>query len=256
MKARTPWIRHGMNEARRSLALARRYWVETVLGLGFVVSLFGGLVFAVLKASGQTLDSGQADGLITGFALWMFASGLAHGSAKEITEETEQRTLEQLQLAPLSLERLLAVRLVLETAMGLILLVLTLGLIALLTAGRVQLSLPALGLALMGAPAMAGLGYALAGLSLLVKRGELLMIAAYPLVIGLVSLPALPLSGLSALPYALAAAAARAAAGGSAVPVEVWGWVALNSVVFLALGLAVFRACLRQARRLGVFGHI
>ena len=180
MKTRTPWIRHGMNEARRSLALARRYWVETVLGLGFVVSLFGGLVFAVLKASGQTLDSGQADGLITGFALWMFASGLAHGSAKEITEETEQRTLEQLQLAPLSLERLLAVRLVLETAMGLILLVLTLGLIALLTAGRVQLGLPALGLALMGAPAMAGLGYALAGLSLLVKRGELLMIAALP----------------------------------------------------------------------------
>ena len=252
----TPWIRHVLNEARRSLALARRYWVETLLSLGFVFSLFGGLVFAVLKASGQSLDSGQADGLITGFALWMFASGLAHGCAKEITEETQQRTLEQLQLAPLSLERLLAVRLLLETAVGLVLLVLTLALIALLTEGRVQLSLPALGLAVLGAPAMAGLGYALAGLSLLVKRGELLMIAAYPLVIGLVSLPALPLSGLSALPYALAAAAARAASAGDAIPSEVWGWVALNSAVFLVLGLMVFRACLRQARQLGVLGHI
>jgi ABC-type Na+ efflux pump permease subunit len=90
----------------------------------------------------------------------------------------------------------------------------------------------------------------------LVKRGELLMMAAYPLVIGLVSLPALPLSGLSALPYALAAAAARAAAGGQTFPVEVWAWVALNSAVFLAAGLAIFRACLRQARHLGVLGHI
>lgn len=256
MSSRRPWIRHGLNEARRSLALARRYWVEAVLGIGFIFSLFGGLVFAVLKASGQSLDSGQADGLIIGFALWMFASGLAHGSAQEIVEETQQRTLEQLQLAPMSLGQLLTVRLMLQSVVGLILLVLTLGVIAWLTDGRVQLSLPALGLAVLGAPSMAGLGYALAGLSLLVKRGELLMMAAYPLVIGLVSLPALPLSGLSALPYALAAAAARAAAGGQTFPVEVWAWVALNSAVFLAAGLAIFRACLRQARHLGVLGHI
>lgn len=256
MSSHRPWIRHGLNEARRSLALARRYWVEAVLGLGFITSLFGGLVFAVLKASGQSLDSGQADGLIIGFALWMFASGLAHGSAKEIVEETQQRTLEQLQLAPLSLGQLLTVRLLLESAVGLVLLVLTLGVIAGLSDGRVALSLPALGLAVLGAPAMAGLGFALAGLSLLVKRGELLMVAAYPLVIGLVSLPALPLSGWSALPYALAAAAARAAAGGQTFPVEVWAWVALNSAVFLCAGLAIFRACLRQARHLGVLGHL
>jgi len=248
--------RHGLNEARRSLWLARRYWIETLLGLGFVLSLFGGLVFAVLKASGQSLGSGRADGLIAGFALWMFASGAAHAGSKEIVEETRQRTLEQLNLAPLSLEGLLAIRLVLGLAFGLALLVLSLLLIGGLTEGRVQISPAVLGLALLGCPALAGLGYAIAGLSLLVKHGELLMVAAYPVVIALVSLPAYPVSELAWLPYALAAAGARAAATGGTLATEVWPWVALNSGAYLSLGLLCFRGCLRQARRLGVLGHL
>ncbi len=248
--------RHGLNEARRGLQLARRYWIETLLGLGFVLSLFGGLVFAVLKASGESLGSGRADGLIAGFALWLFASGAAHSASKDLIEETRQRTLEQLNLAPLSLGSLLGVRLVLGLASGLMLLVLSLLLIGLLTDGRVQVSPEVLGLALLGCPALAGLGYALAGLTLLIKHGELLMVAAYPLVIALVSLPAYPISELALLPYALAAAAARSAATGAQLPAEVWTWVALNSAVHLGLGLLAFRACLRQARQLGVLGHL
>lgn len=248
--------RHALNEARRGLWLARRYWVETVLGLGFVCSLFGGLVYAVLKASGQSLDSGRADGLIAGFALWLFASGAAHAASKEIVEETRQRTLEQLNLAPLGLDALIAIRLVLGLAVGLLLLVLSLLLIAGLTEGRVQVSPEVLGLALLGCPSLAGIGYAIAGLSLLVKRGELLMVAAYPAVIALVSLPAYPVSGLAGLPYALAAAGARAASTGTVLSAEVWPWVALNSGAWLALGLLCFRACLGRARRLGVLGHL
>lgn len=248
--------RHALNEARRGLWLARRYWIETLLGLGFLISLFGGLVYAVLKASGQSLGSGQADGLIAGFALWLFASGAAHAASKEIVEETRQRTLEQLNLAPLSLEGLLAIRLLLGLATGLGLLVLSLLLIGVLTEGRVQVSPQVLGLALLGCPALAGLGYGLAGLSLLVKHGELLMVAAYPVVIALVSLPAYPVSGLAWLPYALAAAGARAAATGTVLSVDVWGFVALNSSAWLALGLLGFRACLGRARRLGVLGHL
>ena len=252
----TRLLRHGLNEARRAFWLARRYWLESLLGLGFLLSLFGGLVFAVLKASGQSLDSGRADGLIAGFALWLFASGAAHSGTKEIVEETRQRTLEQLNLAPLSLGSLLGVRLALGLAAGLAMLVLCLVLVGLLTHGRVQASPEVLGLALLGCPALAGLGYAIAGFSLLVKRGELLMVAAYPVVIALVSLPAYPVSELAVLPYALAAAAARQAALGTALAPAVWGWVALNSAAYLGLGLLVWRRCLRQARQLGVLGHL
>ena len=40
-------LRHHLaNELRRSVYLARRYWVESLLGAGFVLSLFGGLLVA------------------------------------------------------------------------------------------------------------------------------------------------------------------------------------------------------------------
>ncbi|MFG6447909.1 hypothetical protein ACG0Z6_06570 [Roseateles sp. BYS180W] len=251
----TRLLNHALNETRRSWWLARRYWVETLVSLGFLLSLFAGLLLAVLKTSGQSLDSGHADGLIAGFALWLFASSAALSSAHDIREETEQGSLEQLSLTPLGLGGLLGVRLGLKLLQGLGLLLLCLLAIGWLTAGRVQASPTMLGLALLGSPALVGLGFALAGLGLLVKRSELLLVAIYPALIALVSLPALPLNALAVLPYALAAAAARASATGTMAPAEVWAWVGLNSVLYLGLGLAVFRRCLQQARRLGVLGH-
>lgn len=246
---------HLLNEARRSVGLARRYWIETLLGLGFVISLFGGLLLAVVKTTGQDLASGQADGLIAGFAIWMFASGAALAAGKEITEETRQRTLEQLCLSPLSLQRLLALRLTLELAVGLLLLALTLAAAAWLTGGRVMPAPALFGLTLLGMPALVGVGYALAGALLLVKRGELLAVAAYPALIALVALPAYPLNGLAVLPYALAAAAARTAALGTAIAPSCWALIALNAGAYLLLGLWLFRRAEAKARRLAVLAH-
>jgi len=251
----TPWIAHLVNEMRRSLWLARRYWVETLLGLGFMLSLFGGLLLAVLKASGQSLDQGGADGLIVGFAVWLFASSATHGICKDIQEETEQRTLEQLSLAPLPLRSLLALRCALSLMSSLLLTALTLALIVWLTEGRVQFSLGVLAMALAGAPALVGVSFALAGAMLMVKRGELLMVASYPVVMGLVALPAYPVNAWALLPYALSAATARATTTGAQADWITWAIVALNSLVYLALGSALFQLLLARARKLGVLGH-
>lgn len=248
-------VHHLLNEARRAVCLARRYWVESLLGFGLVASLFGGLLFAVLQASNASLAAGGADGLIAGFAVWVFASAAAQGSSSEIMQETEQRSVEQLSLAPIRLETLLALRLLLDLLMALALLMLTLGLAQLLTGGRVTLNAAVLGLAILGVPALVGIGYALAGVMLLVKRGEVVVMAAFPLLIGLIALPAYPLNALAWLPYALCAAAARAAAGGVHIPSDVWGWIALNGLIYLIAGRYVFTRLLRRARELGVLGH-
>ncbi len=247
--------RHLRNEARRSLYLARRYWIESLLGLGLILSLFGGLLYAVLEASDSSLAAGGADGLIAGFAIWLFASAAAQGSSSEIMQETEQRSLEQLSLAPIRLDTLLALRLLLDLLMGLTMLMLTLGAAHLLTDGRVTLSPAVLGIAILGVPALAGVGYALAGVMLLVKRGEVLVMIGFPLLIGLIALPAYPVNALAWLPYALCAAAARAAAAGAQIPSDVWGWIALNGVLYLIAGRHVFNRLLRRSRELGVLGH-
>lgn len=246
---------HLVNEARRALYLARRYWFESLLGLGLVTSLFGGLLFAVLKASDSSLAAGGADGLIAGFAIWLFASAAAQGPGSEIMQETEQRSLEQLSLAPIRLDTLLSLRLLLDLLLGLTLLMLTLAAAQLLTGGRVTLSPAVLGIAILGVPALVGVGYAMAGVMLLVKRGEVLVMIGFPLLIGLIALPAYPVNALAWLPYALCAAAARAAATGEQVPVEVWGWIALNGLLYLGVGRYAFVRLLRRARELGVLGH-
>lgn len=189
------------------------------MGIGFVLSLFGGLLVAVVQVSGKGLDSGEVDGLIVGFAVWMFAQGAFGSISSEISSETEQRTLEQISLSPRSLAVLLSVRALLELAGSLLLLLLTLGLAHALTDGRAQVNVAVLAVLLLGAPSLVGLSYAMAGLMLLVKRGEHLQIAAFPVLIGLVALPAYPPDAWSLLPYALSAAAARAAAAG-----EVLAW--------------------------------
>lgn len=247
---------HSRNELRRALALKRRYWFESLLGLGFLLSLFGGLLYAVLSVSGNSLASGEVDGLILGFALWLFAMQAFSSASDDVREETEQRSLEQLCMAPLSLPWLLGLRALLGLLGGLLMLTLTLMLIQVLGLGRLQLDLGlTVGLALLAAPALMGLGYAVAGTLLLVKKGELLLVATFPLVMGLVALPAYPLNGWSLLPYALGAAAAKAAVAGTPLPPELFAWVALNSALYLALGLLVYRLLERQARRLGVLGH-
>ncbi|MGQ0800406.1 MAG: ABC transporter permease [Pseudomarimonas sp.] len=249
------WVHHLFNETRRALYLSRRYWLETLLGLGLVTSLFGGLLFAVLQTSDSSLAAGGVDGLIVGFAIWLFASAAAQGPSSEVIQETEQRSLEQLSLAPIRLDALLAFRLLLDLLGGLTLLMLTLGVAHLLTAGRVTPSPAMLGLAILGVPALVGVGYALAGLMLLVKRGEVLVMIGFPVLIGLIALPAYPINALAWLPYALCAAAARAAAVGEHIPAEVCGWIALNGVLYLVAGRYLFVRLLRRARELGVLGH-
>src|SRR5690606_24562931 len=105
---------HLYNEFWRKLYLLRRYWFEAVLSLGLALFLFGGLIFTVLSVGGSTLDSGAVDGIIVGFAIWLFANTAMSGAMGDVEEETEQRTLEQICLAPLPLGALLAVRALLQ----------------------------------------------------------------------------------------------------------------------------------------------
>jgi hypothetical protein len=59
----------------------------------------------------------------------------------------------------------------------------------------------------------------MAGLMLLVKRGDCLLVAAFPVLVGLVALPAHPPDASSLLPSALSAAAAA----GEVLARSTWG---------------------------------
>lgn len=247
---------HALNEMRLRWVRARRYLFETLLGIALMVFFFGGLLWAVSSISGQRLDSGALDGLLMGFVLWSFAT-TAYGCASgETGEEMRQRTLEAVCVAPLGLGSLLLLRTLLRMAGGLVSLLLLVALLHWMSDGRLKLhSLQALAPVLLAAPSLIGLGFASAGLLLVVKRAEMVPSLLALALMGLVALPAYPLNGLALLPYALGAAAARASASGVLLAPGTLGWIALNSSLYLLLGGLLFALGMRQARRLGVLGH-
>lgn len=247
---------HLLNETRLILHLKRRYWFETILGLCFLLILFGGLVYAVLTVGGLSFDSGAMDGMIVGFALWQFAAASYGSASSDVAEETRQRTIEQLYVGPMPFAWLLGIRVLLHLLGGLFVLLIALALIDGLTAGRLNLDLlPILPAVILGAPALVGVGFAMAGLLLLMKKAEIAHGLMYIALISVVALPAYPVNAFALLPYALGAAVAKAAASGAAIPWSVYGLIALSSAVYLALGLLFFQAMERRARKLGVLGH-
>lgn len=250
------WLAHLRNELRRTWQLKRRYWFESLLAFGLLAAMFGGLLFAVLSVGGQSLASGGADGLIVGFAVWLFAAAASSSASQDVQMETEQRTLEQLCIAPLPLWALLGLRAVLTLLGALLTLLVALAATQALTGGRLQgdwsLTVAA---CLLAAPALLGLGYAMAGVMLLAKKAEMLPVAVFPLVIGLVALPAYPVNALAWLPYALGAATARATALGAEPQLGVWLLIAANGLFWGVVGVGVYALLERRARRLGVLGH-
>lgn len=247
---------HLVNEARLSWYLRRRYWFETLLALAVLVTMFGGLLYAVSSVSEARLESGALDGMIVSFALWVFAVAAYGSASNDVAEETRQRTLEQLYLSPLPLARLLGIRAGLNLLEAALILGIALLIIYGVTEARLHMRVPdTMAVAMLAAPALMGVGYLMAGVLLLAKKAEMVHVLFYPALIALVAVPAYPFNALYFLPFAAGAGAARAAANGEVLSAGVFALVALNSIAYLVIGVGVYRWAERQARRLGILGH-
>ncbi len=250
-------FRHLINEALLRFYLWRRYWLESIAGFAIILALFVGLLFAVSTFGKLSIQSGTLDGVILGFAIWMFAGAAYSSSASEIAEEIRQRTLQQIAMSPKPLWVMLLVRATVNISSGLTILLLMLIGVDIVTGFRLGLSyLQLLALMALAAPALLGVGLAVAGVLLIARKVDMLQALIYPALVALVSLPAYPVNATILLPFAFGAAAARSAASGQALQATDYVLIVCNSAAWLCAGLVAFRAMDRKARLLGVMGHV
>lgn len=250
-------LRHLTNELLLRLSLWRRYWLESIAGFAIVLALFAGLLFAVSTFGKLSIQSGTLDGVVLGFAIWMFAGAAYSSSASEIAEEIRQRTLQQIAMSPRPLWALLLIRATVNICIGLVILAVMLIGVDIVTGFRLGLSyLQVLALMTLAAPALLGVGLAMAGVLLVVRKVDMLQALIYPALVALVSLPAYPVNATILLPFAFGAAAARGAASGQTLQASDYVLILLNSAAWLGVGLVAFRALDRRARLLGVMGHV
>ncbi|WP_323171590.1 ABC transporter [Natrialba sp. PRR66] len=156
----------------KRVVLLRRYWVNTLMR---VVGMYA--TFAVVFLGGRSLGGADAeaalDVIVVGFFLFLATSAAYFDVAGSIMREAKWGTLEQLYLSPAGLGRIFSVttvfNIVLSSGLALVLLALMV-----VTTGRsvsVDLLTVAPLLVVTILPAI-GVGYAVAGLSLLYKRLE------------------------------------------------------------------------------------
>ena len=247
---------HGRNEIRLRLYLARRYWFESLFGLGLLLVLFGGLLVAVSQVGNSDFRTGQLDGLMVGFILWLFAITAYASSSHDVADETRARTIEQLCASPIDLWALLGIRTVIRVASGAVILLIALLVIGVVTGGRIHQNFGVvLVLAGLSAPSLMGLGYIMGGIILVAKKAETAQALTYPALIALVALPAYPINWMAVLPYSLGASAARAELSGAAVSGLTYAAIALNSAVWCCCGVLAFHFLERFAKRKGLLGH-
>lgn len=238
-----------------------RYPGNRLAGVVSFTILFVGLFLGARYASGPGTFSGSGlDAVIVGYVIWNWSLFALGTMAWSIQTEAQVGTLEQVYLSPAGPIRILLARAVADAALQFGVSILLLAILLLLTGRTVHVSpivtLPTITF-LMG---VYGLGFVLAALTLIFKQiSGLINIFQYLLIL-LTVVPVEALPGVLAtwgalLPIVPSAGLLRQImARGEPVAAMQALTAILNGLVYLIVGLLVYRWVDNQVRRRGLLG--
>ncbi|RQH00290.1 ABC transporter [Natrarchaeobius oligotrophus] len=240
--------------------LLKRYWFNTLMLLVAMYIMFAMVFFGGQRIAGDGFES-TLDVTVVGFFLFIAASAAYFDVARSVMEEAQWGTLEQLYMSRFGLGSVLAARTVFNILFSSGVSLVLLGLM-LLTTGRslsvdVITVFPLLVVTLLS---VIGLGYVIAGLSLLYKRIENVQQLLQFVFIGLIALPSV-LDGivLGVVPLSFGSGMITSA---MTEGVRLWQFPAAelivllaNSGVYLVIGYAAFDRLVERTRDHGTLGH-
>ena len=246
---------------RWTLIQFRRYAFDTISGLVSIYGFFVVIFFGARIFGGNQPGFGEnIEGLVVSFGMWALTVLALGVITFELTQEAQQGTLEQLGMSPFGLVRVLVARLfthvLVYLSIWIVLLVLMMA-----TTGRwlnidVVSVLPLLAVTLLG---VFGLGFVLAGLSIVFKRVQQALQVYQVLVIGLVVVPVDEVPFVKYLPLAwgthLMRRVMRDEASILGMGLGDLAFLAANSALYFLGGIAVFKVFERAARERGLLGH-
>lgn len=251
-------------ELYRMLRLTRSYWLE--YAADFILYFAGFLLLmAVFSASAETFSSQGVLSSLIGYVVWKICASTFLSVARIADEEARTGTLEQMFLTSQSPFHLFLARsfsIFINQALRGMLLGLVLGAALGVLVAPTWLSILIFILTFVSA---LGLGLAMAGLVLINKRvGGFLTLIWQMLVFfsgALAPMPDGPLTWISRLlPLSWGVSALRSALITGSSITDLWQTgllpgLLLNTLVYIAVGTALFVWGERQARFLGVLGH-
>jgi len=248
-------------ELRRVWIQFRRYPGEAIGGIIAITSLFYGLFLGTRYVAGPGFQFGERlDAIIIGYVLWTLVLFVIFDIASNLQIESQIGTLEQVFLSPFGAAKVFLVRALAGLSLNLTLNLGILVIILILTGSRLYFPLTLILPLITVVLAAYGLAFTLGSLALLLKRVQQLLSLFQFGLLFLIAAPTetwqgpLRILGLL-LPMTTGAGILRdLMARGEPLDLARAALALLNGIAYFALGLAIFRACEREAKRRGVLG--
>ncbi|MHB9132669.1 MAG: ABC transporter permease [Armatimonadota bacterium] len=248
-------------EFRRTWVLFLRYPLEAVTGIISLTAVFLALFLGVHYIAGPgAAYGGRLESVIVSYLLWSLTIFALGDMGWTIQIEAQTGTLEQVYLSPYGPRKVFLLRALSNLFMQLFMITVVFFIIKWFTHQHLSLS-PAIAAPLacimLGTY---GMGFVLAGLTLLFKRIQNVLQLSQFVVLFLVAVPIENWQGTAGtlgllIPLAPAAAMVREMmARGAAFNTEHFLYAFLNGVAYFTLGTLLFKYADRQAKRRGLLG--
>ncbi|MBD3370918.1 hypothetical protein GF402_11235 [Candidatus Fermentibacteria bacterium] len=246
-----------LTEARMTLWEMKRYMFNTVASMVIMYLIFLGLFWGVKSIAGQTVDATSLDSMVIGYVLWMSSLFVLQGMSNTVLQESQLGTLEQLYLSPMRTESIFFARGVLGVVINFFFVTLLLYLVMLTTGRYHSVNLPYFyGVLLVTLLSLEGIGFMMAGIGLIHKRVNAVNGILQFGLIGLMLLPVYPFRAYSLLPFVAGARTINMhIVADASFPLWWYLYIALNSLVYLSIGIIVFKLFEKRARKLNKLGQ-
>lgn len=243
---------------RREVLIFLRYPANAV---GFIIVnlLFFGILFV-----GGTMLAGEAmadsiEGIIVGYLMWMMATTCYQGVVRDVQSEAGWGTLERHFITPFGFPMVMASKAIAKLVFTFFYATIILVAMLLLTRTMLYIDLvTVVPILLLALASVFGIGFAMAGLTVLYKNISSWTGLVNFVIVGLVAAPVFDLGWTAVLPLVQGSTMLQVAMRDG---VRLWEFEPLHVLVlaavgigYLLLGYVIFHICQRRARRLGTLG--
>lgn len=244
---------------KKEIILMRRYFVNSLGGIITIYIIFMLIFWGYTGLGGAGLQLGTTiDSLVVSYVTWLMLMMAWQIIPYTLLQETQEGTLEQLCMSPLGLIVLSAFKLIAGVLTDMLVVIAMLALTMATTGTSLNIDiislLPLILIALM---AVSGLGFFCGGITLMYKRIQsYLQIVQFALIALVAADPSPVFRWLPAtLPSHWIRMVMIKGQNLSYIPAGDWLTMLLSSLLYLFVGIAVFKLCEAKARRQGTLGH-
>ncbi|MBF0361237.1 MAG: hypothetical protein HQK49_09510 [Oligoflexia bacterium] len=244
-------------EGLKSWCEFKRYLFNTFMEIIVMYIIFLFMFYGIKIFAGTAVSNDGLDALVIGYIMWMFAITGFSSTSQLISGEMQKGTLEQLYLCPLGIEFSVMFRLIFDTIISFLFIVVIIFLTMLTTNRWLHIDvIRVIPILLISLPCLWGLGLAISGLILIFKKFNALGSVLTFGLIGAVSVPAYPLNSFSFIPFSAGAYTIQMIVRKNfQFNIEWYLFIATLSIFYFFIGVVIYKKLEKIARKKNLLGQ-